>query len=229
MATQLTLGVALNQRATLDNFCWGENVALKQLVSALLSGHLTEYVYIWGTQTTGRTHLLQACCQALSEQGKSAFYLPLKQHEGFDPDMLSNADHLDLVALDDVDVLAGLSDWEEALFHLYNACLSSGTYLIMTGHHSPDQVAWRLKDWGSRFRSVLAFEPIPLSDVEKIRVLQQNAREKGLVLKDSVATYLLSHYPRDLGKLMALLDQLDQASLSEQRKLTIPFVQQVLG
>jgi DnaA family protein len=41
--------------------------------------------------------------------------------------------------------------------------------------------------------------------------------------------WLLSHLPRDPHTLIAALDRLDQASLAEQRRLTLPFAQQVVG
>jgi DnaA family protein len=48
-------------------------------------------------------------------------------------------------------------------------------------------------------------------------------------LPDDVARYILHRGPRQLSELCRSLDTLDRASLSAQRKLTIPFVKQALG
>ncbi|HWU70913.1 MAG TPA: DnaA regulatory inactivator Hda, partial [Pseudoxanthomonas sp.] len=40
---------------------------------------------------------------------------------------------------------------------------------------------------------------------------------------------LLTRTDRDLGVLVGLLDRLDRASLAAQRRVTVPFLRQVLG
>jgi DnaA family protein len=44
-----------------------------------------------------------------------------------------------------------------------------------------------------------------------------------------VARYILHRGPRRLDELFIILETLDRASLIAQRRLTIPFVKQVLG
>jgi DnaA family protein len=47
-------------------------------------------------------------------------------------------------------------------------------------------------------------------------------------MPDDTATYLLGRAPRDMERLTALLETLDLAALEAQRRLTIPFVREVL-
>jgi DnaA family protein len=49
-----------------------------------------------------------------------------------------------------------------------------------------------------------------------------------LALDDNVLDWLFARYPRDLGALLDLLDRLDQASLAAQRRITIPFLRELL-
>jgi DnaA family protein len=49
------------------------------------------------------------------------------------------------------------------------------------------------------------------------------------VLGDEVARYLLTHLPRDLASLHAVLERLDQHSLARQRPLTLPLVREALS
>ena len=44
-----------------------------------------------------------------------------------------------------------------------------------------------------------------------------------------VARFLLNRSSRDMKTLIATLDRLDQASISAQRRLTIPFVKETLS
>ncbi|MBE0490133.1 MAG: DnaA regulatory inactivator Hda, partial [Halomonas sp.] len=62
-----------------------------------------------------------------------------------------------------------------------------------------------------------------------LAALQLRARARGMALPDEVARFILHRGPRRLGELFELLGTLDSASLSAQRRLTIPFVKQALG
>ena len=68
-----------------------------------------------------------------------------------------------------------------------------------------------------------------LDDADALTALGQAAHHRGLELNAETGRYLLTRYSRDLHALFAMLDRLDRASLAAQRKLTIPFVREVLG
>jgi DnaA family protein len=55
------------------------------------------------------------------------------------------------------------------------------------------------------------------------------AEKRGLVMADDVAGYIMRRAPRRLGDLLGILDILDENSLQAQRRLTIPFVKEVMG
>jgi DnaA family protein len=60
-------------------------------------------------------------------------------------------------------------------------------------------------------------------------VLRLRAQRRGLELPEETARYLLRRVPRDLRSLCALLETLDVASLASQRRLTVPFIREVLA
>ena len=68
-----------------------------------------------------------------------------------------------------------------------------------------------------------------LDDEGKQQMLKMRAERRGLHLPDEVARYILSRGARGMGELFAALEQLDQASLQAQHRLTIPFVKRVMG
>jgi DnaA family protein len=67
-----------------------------------------------------------------------------------------------------------------------------------------------------------------LDDEERAAALRLRAHHRGLDLPGETARYLLKRSRRDMRTLYALLDALDTAALSQQRRLTIPFVRTVL-
>jgi len=134
---------------------------------------------------------------------------------------------IDCIAIDDLDSIVTKRDWEESLFHLYNRC--ENTQLIFAATKAPNALDWVLPDLQSRLNLSLRFQVLPLSDQHLIDVLQSRATSRGMSLSDEVGHYLIHHVPRDLPHLMDCLNRLDQVSLAEQRRLTIPFVKQTLS
>ena len=67
-----------------------------------------------------------------------------------------------------------------------------------------------------------------LNDEDKISTLKQHALKRGFDLPESVGQYLLSRCSRNMHDLHQLLNRLDDASLVAQRKITIPFVKEIL-
>lgn len=226
MAIQLPLGLGLREEVSFENFISHGN---EQLIDSLVTTHPKDKImYLWGGESVGKTHLLHAWCKQQSERGLSVAFLPLAQYEELAPDMCHGLETLDAVCIDDIDAISGQSDWEEALFHLYNRLRDVGKLVLISATTAPSCLSIELADLVSRLNAALVFHVTALSDSEKARVLKLRASERGLVLSDEVTQYLMRHLPRDMAALVAVLDTLDKASLAAQRKLTIPFVKQVL-
>jgi len=51
---------------------------------------------------------------------------------------------------------------------------------------------------------------------------------RGLELPDETWHWLRRRFPRDMRTLYQLLDTLDEAALAAQRRLTVPFIREVL-
>jgi len=228
MTTQLPLSLRWQDQATFNNFYVGENSQVLDCLRQLAQGPSERFIYLYGAEGSGLTHLLHASCQAVNQQGRTAAYLPLAS-QVIMPQMLEGMESLDLLCLDDVQAIAGNPLWEEALFHCYNRILSSQTRLVIVGHAALKQMPWVLPDLLSRLSACVIFQVKTLSDEQKILALQQRAKNRSLELSVDVGQYLLNRYPRDMRLLFNTLEKLDQASLAAQRRLTVPFVKMILS
>ncbi|TFH87365.1 DnaA regulatory inactivator Hda [Billgrantia azerbaijanica] len=226
---QLPLGVGLRDDATFANFHAGPNASLVDRLEQQLEAGGEPFLFLWGASGTGRSHLLQAACHAASDRDRRALYLPLRELGHFPPLMLEEAERLDLVAIDDLEFVIGRRRWEEGLFHAFNRLRDAGRRLVVAAEAAPRQLPIALPDLASRLTWGMTFHVKALDDEERLAALQLRARVRGMQLPDEVARYILHRGPRDLGELCASLATLDRASLSAQRKLTIPFVKQALG
>lgn len=221
---QLPLRIGLDDETTFANFQPGAN---KGVVQVLREGH-EPFLYLWGAAGTGKTHLLQALCHQAAP-GTVAAYLPLGEAVDLSPELLDSLAGIDLLCIDDVQLIAGRAPWEHALFHLYNRMREAGAAMVAAGDVPPSALGFGLADLRSRLTWGPVFQLSPLDDGDKAAVLQMRARARGLELPGAVADYLMRRCPRDMHNLMALLARLDRAALAAQRRLTVPFVRQVLG
>jgi DnaA family protein len=67
-----------------------------------------------------------------------------------------------------------------------------------------------------------------LDESEQQAALQLRARLRGFELPMETLQWLQRRFPRDMRRLYALLDTLDEAALAAQRRLTVPFIREVL-
>ena len=230
MIDQLPLNIQLRDDATLDSFYPGDNVEALNAIQQIAKGEGENFLYIWGQTGVGRTHLLQAACHFATESGVTAIYIPLKGQCGakFSPEILQGIEDLSLVCLDDIDEAAGFSNWEEALFHLFNRIRSNNGRLIVSSAFAPKDLPIKLPDLKSRLSWGVIYQLHRLNDEQKISALQLHAEQRGIELSETVGQFLLNRCSRNMNELFSVLEKLDRASLAEQRRLTIPFVKQVL-
>jgi DnaA family protein len=222
--TQLPLRIGLRDHATLANFLPGPNAPA---IAALESAD-EPFVYLWGAAGTGKSHLLQGLCHQFAAAGGAPVYLPLGE-EQLAPEVCDGLETMPLICLDDIQAIAGDSEWETALFHLYNRIRDAGSRLLVAATAPPGGLGIMLPDLRSRLGWGPVFHLQPLSDDEKVEALILRARARGIDLSADVARYLMRRYRRDTHGLFDLLDRLDRASLAAQRRLTIPFVRELLG
>ncbi|OOZ34760.1 DnaA regulatory inactivator Hda [Solemya velesiana gill symbiont] len=228
MNRQLALGISLRESASLENFVPGGNVQVISHLRHCTDGSGEQFLYIWGPEGSGKSHLLQAACQYADKLGKAAAYIPLGQAEMFEPEILADLDFMNLVCLDDVESVAGNKAWESALFHLFNRLRDQGVSLITTAGQAPLNLDVDLPDLRSRLSWGLSYQLRPLRDDEKIQALIDGANRRGLTMSWDTGNYILRHVPRDMASLQRLIEHLDKGSLEAQRRLTIPFVKSLL-
>lgn len=229
MNQQLTLNIIQPLSFAFDSFIEGTNQQLVARLKMLASGGMHGNIYVWGEQGSGKSHLLQAMCQQLQQSDVQGIYLSCKQLLELPGEAIEGLEHMDVVALDDIDALAGHEEWEEAMFHFYNRALMEHTSLVFSAQCSPQAVAVELPDLKSRLNAGETYRLHGLSDSDKRQLLTQTALQRGFNLNDEVADFILQRSARDTASLRRVIEYLDHTSLTEQARITVPFVKRVLG
>ena len=224
VSPQIPLALKLPQGKDFENFHPGDNHELIENLQSFAHSP----VFIWSQPGNGRSHLLQALCNFATEKNRQAFYLPIKEIVSLGTGILAGLDEMELLCIDDIELIAGDMEWEEALFHLYNRIRENDHHLVVASSVALNSLNLSLNDLKSRLGWGLNYYLQPLSEQHKKEAIQQRAREKGFDMSDDVIGYMQKHLPRDSHKQFALVEKLDQASLSAKRKITIPFLKEVL-
>ncbi len=218
---QLPLGVRPRASAVFASFAPGPNT---ELVAAL-EGPGRDPLWLWGNHGCGKTHLLQAVC---AQAGEGSAYFPLHRAARLPPEALGGYARCPVLCVDDTDAVAGDLDWERALFRLYNEASELQSRLVFAAAAAPRQIAWRLDDWRSRAGACVIYHVRDLDEAGRGEAMRLRAEQRGLDLPPETLDYLMKRMPRDLGSLFDILDELDEASLVAQRRLTVPFIRDAL-
>ena len=223
---QLALDIGLSARPTLESFFAGPNEAALSHLRLWTSGGTRAPVptYLWGETGSGKTHLLQAVHQALTEQGLGVGWLD--SHSTQPPDF-----HDDWVAVLMDDVHLYHAEQQHTAFNWFVNALTPRMglprWVLAAGQFPPADLQLR-DDLRSRLGWGHVYGLQVLQESERRGVLRQAADARGLFLSDEVLSYMLNRFSRDLGSLMQLLDHLDHYALQTQRALTIPLVRAML-
>ena len=240
---QFALDLSHTPKASLDNYLPSKDLALLSTLQNLYKGWQENivnqisnplnhrWIYWWGPEGSGRTHLLEAMTNAAENIGISSFFLNPKESISWvrleeKMGALAQSDAPSVIAVDDVDALD--ERLVGALFRILNGVQAGkNIHIFMAGKAAPASLELR-EDLRTRLGWGLVFQTQLLDDGEKIQALEQAAKARGLVLSPDVLPWLLNRFYRDMPNLMALIDALDAYSLETKRAVTLPLVRELL-
>jgi len=226
---QLPLHVQLRDDATFENFYSGTAQEVVDQMKRSASGEGEQAIYVYGDLGAGCSHLLQAACHEAESKGLNSVYLPLEELVHYSPAIFESLEQLPLLALDNLQCVMGQPQWEEAIFHLFNRVRDKGGRLLFAANCPLDELGVKLPDLKSRLNWGLMYQLPTPDEAFKVGALQYRAHNRGLDMSEDVAKYVVKNEEGDVERIFAALEQLDRASLSAKKRLTKPFVKDVMG
>ncbi|MCK9516342.1 MAG: DnaA regulatory inactivator Hda [Ottowia sp.] len=222
---QMALDIGLAAEPTLSSFLGAANQAVRSRLDALLAGPGGRGLplYIWGGAGTGKSHLLRATRAALTGAGATVGWLDSQAGQGacFDPSWTA-------VFIDDVHLLGPQLQHVAFNWLIHALAADAGACMVFAAGAVPPTDLPVRADLSSRLAWGDVFELHLPTDAERRAALHASALARGLTLSEQVSSYLLTHFTRDLGSQMQLLDQLDRYALQEQRVLSVPLIKDML-
>ncbi|MGB0853320.1 MAG: HdaA/DnaA family protein [Pikeienuella sp.] len=174
---------------------------------------------IFGPEGSGKTHLAHVWMQDAGAEKVAAVTLSAEDA----PALISAG----AVVVEDGDRIEGRAQ-EHALFHLLNLARAEGCAVLLTGRTAP--VRWRVAtpDLASRLTATPAVALEPPDEALMRDLLIKHFSDRHLKVGEDVIAFLVPRLPRAAAAAGAITAQLDDAALTQSRKITVPFVKEVL-
>ena len=156
-------------------------------------------------------------------------YIPLEQYRDFSIDILDGLGKLDLVCIDDLEFIIDNIEWQQRVTLLFNEIRDNKNSIIKSSKISPNNIKIDLDDLKSRLVWGHVFKIKAADDELKIKTLKKEANERSFNLNDDVVEFLIRRSNRDLTSLIEILDEIDRSSLAAKRRITVPFVKELIS
>lgn len=225
---QIPLQLIPRRDGRFEDFVAGPNIAVLQALKHVPQEGAVN-IFLSGDPGSGKTHLLNALCHETRKRDQRAFYLALERLPVDAIASLQGLEQYDLVCVDDLHVIAGQHNWEEALFHCFNRIRKAGGRLVVSSRTRLSALDLVLPDLASRLTWGLRLRLESLDDNCKLDVLNRQAEALGISLPQDVQAYLLKHGDRSLPALLGTLEQLHQVVLTDKRRITVPLAREALN
>lgn len=224
-SSQIPLDIVPRSGAMLERFVVGNNRELLHQLTVFDAHKKRQMMGITGVPGCGKTHLLQA----VSRRNEHSIYLPLSMIDELSPAIFEGLSERPLICLDDLHLIAADAAMQFALFTLINSLIDNNQSLIFSSRRRVEHIGLSLKDLASRLQGCTHYRLELPEDSHKMDFLRAEAQRRGLRLSEGVSNWILTHTPRNMADLTALMQRLDHESLSHRREIiTIPFIKSML-
>jgi len=214
---QLILDLLPDQTPSLSDFLPGNNVELLATLTHWLNQPVPAYpgnlFVVWGPTGCGKSFL----AQCLSGSGFSS--LPLAEMLLSPPEqgwILEDAQKLD-------------AGGQQDLFRHLVRLAHTSERLLVTLDLPPDAQTDLRDDVRTRLGAGNIYRLEPLNEAAQRQLLAQRAAHRGWELTPEVLDYLYQRAPRDLSSLSGLIQRLDELSLEQKRRITLPLLRTALA
>ncbi len=209
----------LNPKYTFNNFVIGPFNELAHAAASAITknpGKIYNPLFIYGGVGLGKTHLLQAIGNKVSnEKNKSVKYIPTEKfvsniisaiHNGEVEELRDRYNEIDVLIFDDVQFLSGKEKTQEEFFFIFNSLYGKNKQIILSSDRSPKAISTLTERLRSRFEGgMIADISIPKLET-KIAILKEKCMEKNMKISEKILNYIATKIKRNIRELEGALN-----------------------
>ena len=183
-------------------------------------GKYSKTIFLKGEKFCGKTHLGHVFAKISNAKFLNKYDLPIKGDSILSGSILK----FDSIVIDDIERFI---NYEDQVFAVLNDFLNLNKFIFITSTQSPDEIGFNRKDLISRLNAFTGFS-IKNLDLELMKVIVVKFfSERQVYLPIDVINYICSNTDREFKKLNNYLIQVEKKSLSEKKRITIPFLKTI--
>ncbi len=218
----LDIKTNLNPRYTFDNFVVGGFNELAHAAARAVSenpGFVYNPLFIYGGVGLGKTHLLQAIGNRITELSpkRKIKYAPSERFLSSIVEAIRNHSigelkksfkDVDVLIIDDVQFFAGKEKSQEEFFHIFNFLYQSQKQIILSSDKTPKAIPSLEHRLRSRFEGGMIAD-IGSPDFEtRLAILKAKCEEKNVELDSKVMEYIVSVVKNNIREIEGALNRL---------------------
>jgi chromosomal replication initiator protein len=174
-------------------------------------------IYLYGGHGTGKSHLLTAVTHALRDAGLQALYVRAETFmEHVIKSIRAGEMHtfrkayrsVEVLAFDDVHLLARKGATQEELFHTFNTLHTMGKQILFSAACAPGELQYIEPRLISRFEWGIVLEMLPLEGKEYADLLHSKCQALNFPLSTRLVHFLLETFPNNAKSLVRALEAL---------------------
>lgn len=232
--------LVLNPDSTFDNFVTGPCNRLAHAAALGVAeepGRAYNPFFVYGPVGLGKTHLLQAICQATRPQAQFLYiscetfinHFIEAVEQGALHRFRYRYRHVDGLVIDDIQFLAERERSQEEFFHTFNTLHQSQRQIILSADCSPSEIPSLEERLVSRFNSgLVALLDRPCLET-RIAIVHRKAKLRCIEFPDDVARHVATRIATNIRELEGALIRLDALSQSQATPITIQMAREALG
>ena len=228
---------------TFDNFVVGPSNRLAHAACVAVSespGRVYNPLFIHGSVGLGKTHLLQATCQALLNGSDTSrvMYISCETftnhfiravEEGKLYDFRYKYRYVDMLVIDDVQFLSERERSQEEFFHTFNSLYQTQKQIILSADCSPAEIP-KLEDrLVSRFNQGLVTRIDKPAMETRMAIIQKKAAMRGISPPEEVVNFIARKIDSNTRELEGALTKVHGLAMLDGGTITLELARQALG
>ena len=234
----------LNVHQSFSNFIEGSSNKLPRSVGQAIAEHPEQQtfnpLFIYGPSGVGKTHLVNAIGVRTKELHPEKRVLYLSAHlfmvqftdarrRNVFNDFMHFYQSIDMLIVDDIQELAGLTATQNAFFHIFNHLRQNGKQIIMTCDRPPVSLQGMEERLITRFKSGLMAEMEKPEEPLRRNILQSIVKHDGLDIPDEVLNYISQNVSNSVRELAGIIHSLLAYAVVYGKEIDLEFAQRILA